>query len=326
MISNRKKSDDQQTLGNDEGPLSFWTTENATAIDDLSMWTERSSDDFKKALTLEVRRFPSIDDPDQQEKQKHLGIFVHGFNNSWNEAARRYRGIADQLYNGADGLGLCVLFTWPSDGSALGYVPDRIDARRSADDLADVLSELYDVSLKQQRAAADNPKKACRAKISLIAHSMGNFVTQKALKVAWTRNNQPLLVSLLNQLVMVAADVDNDLFASGESIDKSDGDAISNLTYRVTALYSGRDATLGVSAGLKHFGKRRLGRSGLDTSKPLPDNVWDIDCSHLAPADIFSTHSSYFENTVTMELMKQILAGTDRTIIRKWVKERVGGA
>lgn len=43
-------------------------------------------------------------------------------------------------------------------------------------------------------------------------------------------------MSLLNQLVMVAADVDNDLFACGESIDKSDGDAISNLTYRVTAL------------------------------------------------------------------------------------------
>lgn len=326
MISNRKKSDDQQTLGNNQGPLSFWTTDNAAAIDDLSVWTEQSADDFKKALTLEVRRFPWIDDPDHQEQQKHLGMFVHGFNNSWNEAARRYRGIADQLYNGPNGLGLCVLFTWPSDGSALGYVPDRIDARRSADDLADVLSELYDVSLKQQRAAADNPKKACRAKISLIAHSMGNFVTQKALKVAWTRNNQPLLVSLLNQLVMVAADVDNDLFACGESIDKSDGDAIANITYRVTALYSGRDATLGVSAGLKHFGKRRLGRTGLDDSKRPPDNVWDIDCSHLAPTDIFSTHSSYFENPTTMELMRKILAGTDRTIIRNWVKARVEGA
>lgn len=148
------------------------------------MWAERSADEFKKALTLEVRRFPWIDDPDEQEKQNHLGIFVHGFNNSWNEAARCYRGIADQLYNGTDGPGLCGLFTWPSDGSALGYVPDRIDARRSADDLANVLSELYDVSLKQQRAAAENLKMACRAKISLIAHSMGNFVTQKALKVA----------------------------------------------------------------------------------------------------------------------------------------------
>ncbi len=57
---------------------------------------------------------------------------------------------------------------------------------------------------------------------------------------------------------MVAADVDNDLFNGDKAIDKSDGDAIANLTYRVTALYTGRDSLLGLSAGLKHSGKRRL--------------------------------------------------------------------
>ena len=57
--------------------------------------------------------------------------------------------------------------------------------------------------------------------------------------------NQPLLASLINQLVMVAADVDNDLFESSAS-DGSDGDAIANLTYRITGLFSGRDAVLGV--------------------------------------------------------------------------------
>jgi len=41
---------------------------------------------------------------------------------------------------------------------------------------------------------------------------MGNYVLQTAMQFAWTRKNQPLLVSLLNQLVIVAADVDNDLF------------------------------------------------------------------------------------------------------------------
>ena len=40
-------------------------------------------------------------------------------------------------------------------------------------------------------------------------------------------------------------------------LDKSDGDAIANLTYRVTALYTGLDTVLGMSAGLKHFGKRQ---------------------------------------------------------------------
>src|SRR4029079_15559234 len=94
---------------------------------------------------------------------------------------------------------------------------------------------------------------------------------------AWTRKNQPLLASLINQLVMVAADVDNDLFESNSS-DGTDGDAVANLTYRITALYSGRDAVLGASAGLKHFGVRRLGRSGLAKYPPTDkDNIWEVD-------------------------------------------------
>ena len=63
----------------------------------------------------------------------------------------------------------------------------------------------------------------------------------------------------------LAADVDNDLFRAGESYGANDGEGIANLTYRVTALYTGRDAVLGTSAGLKHFGKRRLGAAVAST-------------------------------------------------------------
>ena len=56
---------------------------------------------------------------------------------------------------------------------------------------------------------------------------------------------------------MVAADVDNSLFDMGAP-DNNDGSATANLTYRITALYRGRDGVLGASAGLKHFGIRRL--------------------------------------------------------------------
>src|SRR5207253_703964 len=143
-------------------------------------------------------------------------------------------------------------------GSVLGYLPDREHARECANDLAEVLSELYDWLIRKQEAAIQDPTRACKAKVSMISHSMGNYLLQKALAWAWTRKNQPLLASLINQLVMVAADVDNDLFESSAS-DGSDGDAIANLTYRITGLFSGRDAVLGASAGLKHFGVRRLG-------------------------------------------------------------------
>ena len=139
-----------------------------------------------------------------------------------------------------------------------------------------------------------------------LAHSMGNFLLQKAMQICWTRRNQPLLMSLINQLIMVAADVDNDLFRAGESVDKSDGDAIANLTYRITALYTGRDPVLGLSAGLKHFGKRRLGRSGLDPrpgerdgEKKLPDNVWDVDCTGLFPSFVSDRKSTRLNSSHT---------------------------
>ena len=152
-------------------------------------------------------------------------------------------------------------------------MPDRFHARDCANDLVGVLSDLYDWLIQKQAAAFKDQSNACKAKVSVVSHSMGNYLLQKAICAAWTRKNQPLLVSLINQLVMVAADVDNDLFEDS-SDDGTDGDAVSNLTYRITALYSGRDAVLGDSAGLKHFGTRRLGRNGLAKCPPTgKDNV-----------------------------------------------------
>jgi esterase/lipase superfamily enzyme len=191
--------------------------------------------------------------------------------------------------------------------------------------LTDTLAELFDWLVKQQAATITShgdPNKACKAKVSLIAHSMGNYVVQKAMAAAWTRKNQPLLVSLINQLLMVAADVDNDLFDAGAP-DNNDGSAIVNLTYRITALYSGRDDALGASAGLKHFGTRRLGRAGLAHSPPLvtqppqTDNVWDVDCSGFFPASVsgIDIHGAYFITDGTIELMRQILRGVDRNVL-----------
>jgi esterase/lipase superfamily enzyme len=169
----------------------------------------------------------------------------------------------------------------------------------------------------KQTQAADDPQQACKAKTSVIAHSMGNYVVQNAMNVAWTRKNRPLLMSLINQFLMVAADVDNDIFHSGEAIQQGDGEGIANLTYRVTALYTGRDSVLGMSAGLKHFGKRRLGRTGLDRTVPVPDNVWDIDCSALISSKTsgIEVHGAYFQEPSCYALMRELLRGTDRTVL-----------
>jgi hypothetical protein len=122
---------------------------------------------------------------------------------------------------------------------------------------------------------------------------------------------------VFNQLLMVAADVDNDLFQPGAD-DYADGNALANLSYRITALYSGRDAVLGASAGLKHFGTRRLGRSGLAVRPPTgADNIWDIDCSSFFPPDVtpLLIHGAYFYHDGTLALMRQVLRGIDRGVL-----------
>ncbi len=316
MITNRNVKSDG--LGDDISDLTFWTNESNNAGDVVSFgrWKRQKPRAFQDSLANVADTFPHPDDT-PNEDQKHVNIFVHGFDNTWSSAVQRYAEIVRSLFTGTDSLGICVLFTWPSKGSPLGYLPDRSEARQSAAGFADVLSSLYDWMAAKQILGAKDSAKACRAKTSVIAHSMGNYVLENAMNYAWTRKNRPLLMSLINQLVMVAADVDNDLFRSGEEVEHGDGEGIANLTYRVTAMYSGRDSVLGTSAGLKHFGKRRLGRSGLDRSYPLPDNVWDIDCSALIRQDIngMEVHGAYFKEPKCYNLMRSLLKGIDRSVL-----------
>ena len=314
MITNRDV--EAERFGDEFSELSFWTNEKGP-VDDFSSWTKASNADaFKKLLIAAAVDFP---DPlgTPPEDQKHVTFFVHGYNESWDAACRRYGSIVQSLFSGEASLGECVLFSWPSEGSPLGYLPDRAEARKSGEDFAIVLGELYEWMLGRQQLAAQDPKQACRAMTSVIAHSMGNYLVENAMNVAWTRKNRPLLVSLINQLLMVAADVDNDIFRAGESVSHGDGEGIANLTYRVTALYTGRDSVLGMSAGLKHFGKRRLGRSGLDRACSVPDNVWDVDCSKLILPNVdgMHVHSAYFASPDCYKLMRTLLRGIDRKIL-----------
>jgi esterase/lipase superfamily enzyme len=313
MISNRVVKG--QGFGGDLGPVQYWVSASGP-LDNFRNWQNVSADDFKTALIKAAGRFPAPVDGGNAD-QSHVCFFVHGYNVGWQDAARRYEKVCGQLFSGPEGLGLCVCFDWPSLGHPWDYLPDRSHARQCALDLANVLSELYDWLLQKQADATEDSADACRAKVSLIAHSMGNYLLQKAMAAAWTRKNQPLLVSLINQLIMVAADVDNDLY-DPDSHDAADGNAVANLTYRITALFSGRDEVLGASAGLKHFGSRRLGRSGLSTRPPSgKDNVWDVDCSGFFPATIGggAIHSAYFEVAETIELIREILKGTDRGVL-----------
>ena len=306
-------------FGTNQADLTYWTLKAPELpLDVLTSWQRQDGAAFKQLLVQAADQFP---DPFglPPEKQKHVCVFIHGYNVNWTSAMGTYRDVAAGLFDGPDSLGELISFDWPSKGALLGYLPDRAEARRTGDDLTNVLAELYDHMSYQQRQTAISTRNACKAKTSIIAHSMGNYVLEQAMNAVWTRKNRPLLVSLLQEVLMVAADVDNDLFGSGETVQTGDGEGLANLSYRITALYTGRDSVLGASAGLKHFGKRRLGRAGLDGNYPVPDNVWDVDCSHILNPTVggIQIHSEYFmpSETGCYNLMRSLLHGVDRGVI-----------
>ncbi len=186
------------------GPLTFWIADKL-ATDGTIAWEQISQDRFRKLLIGASDAFELVE---QFKNQPHVTFLVHGYNVGWQASSNFYQNLCARMYEGDNSLGLCVSFDWPSYGNILGYYPDRAHARECAQDLTNILSDLFDWlvtkqddALKAEVAISQGKKpktEPCKAKVSVISHSMGNYVLQKALAAAWTRKNQPLLVSLSN--------------------------------------------------------------------------------------------------------------------------------
>lgn len=112
-----------------------------------------------------------------------LLVFLHGFNVTFAEAAWR----AAQFAYDSKFRGVVVLFSWPSQGSCLGYAGDEARAGASGEKLAAFL-----------KALEGGPW----TKVHCLAHSMGNRVLLGGLA-----DNAPRPALELGQLVFAAADV-----------------------------------------------------------------------------------------------------------------------
>ncbi|WP_036296613.1 alpha/beta hydrolase [Methylosinus sp. PW1] len=120
-------------------------------------------------------------------------VFVHGFNTLFAEAVYRLAQIVHDSGTSA----LPVLFTWPSRGKLLDYGYDHESASYSRDALEHVLHML-----------AKDPSVG---EISILAHSMGNWVTLEALRQMAIRDHG--LPSKIKNVMLAAPDVDYDVFS-----------------------------------------------------------------------------------------------------------------
>jgi esterase/lipase superfamily enzyme len=130
-------------------------------------------------------------------KPLHQGkvlVFVHGFNNRFDDAVYRLA----QIVHDSRVPALPILFTWPSRGETKlrAYTYDRESANYSRDALEELLDQLN-----------RNPNVT---EINVLAHSMGNWVTLEALRSRYIRPVR--MADKVKNVMMVAPDVDVDVF------------------------------------------------------------------------------------------------------------------
>lgn len=119
-------------------------------------------------------------------------IYIHGYSNSFDDAARRTAQMAVDLDIGA----LPVFYSWPSKGTLAGYAFDENAAEWTQTHLQAFLADFAEHS-----SATD---------IYIIAHSMGNRPMTVAL--ASLLEQRADLRPLFKQVVLAAPDINADVF------------------------------------------------------------------------------------------------------------------
>ena len=174
--------------------------DNARTIGEVQWPTSPPGDPARNFVTvsadyLDRQRFVSALDAEAAQTGRHkVLVFVHGFNNRFDDAVYRFAQIAHDSKAPA----IPVLFTWPSRGEARlrAYTYDRESAnfsRDAFDRLLDLLSSQPSVD-----------------QITILAHSMGNWIALEALRTRAIRTaGKP---DKIKNVLLVAPDVDVDVF------------------------------------------------------------------------------------------------------------------
>lgn len=121
-------------------------------------------------------------------------VFVHGFNTRFEDSVYRFA----QIVRDSGVQSAPILVTWPSRGSLLAYGYDR----ESTNYTRNALEKLF------QYLAKDREVK----EVSILAHSMGNWLTLEALRQMAIRNGG--LPTKFKNVMLAAPDVDVDVFRS----------------------------------------------------------------------------------------------------------------
>ncbi|OLP62303.1 esterase [Xaviernesmea oryzae] len=233
-------------------------------------------------------------------RQRRMLVFVHGFNNRYEDAVYRFAQIVhDSRADVAP-----VIFTWPSRGSIFDYNYDKDSTNYSRDALEELLT-----------TAAKDP---AIADITVMAHSMGSWLVAEALRQMAIRNGR--VAPKITNVILASPDIDVDVF-------KKQWDAMGPHKPKFTLFVSRDDRALALSRRIAG-NVERLGqidplqepyRSGLEQA-----GITVLDLTALKGGDPLN-HGKFAESPEVVKLLgNRLIAGQTITDSEVGIGERVG--
>jgi esterase/lipase superfamily enzyme len=220
---------------------------------------------------------------DLSDPGRNLLIFLHGFDNSFEDAITR-AAFNQQWFLKSDVAGAnttVVAFSWPSLGKLISlpipqedYLHDQTVAGQSGAHIMSFFANLEPI-VKSVRAKGHRS--------ILLAHSMGNWALQAGVESWFAHGNGA--ANLFDEAVLAAADERYDSFSYPAPGRLSD---LKQLAKRISIYFSTADAVLCLSMVL-NLGAQRIGQRGphdrLDTSLFPPSTYRMVDCSNFDDYD-----------------------------------------
>jgi len=193
------------------------------------------SDTDKELETIkefpERRLWQLFEQTAKKSRANKINIYVHGYNIDFVRGCSR-SAVFQQILDKHSQL---LLFSWPSDGQLVSYTRDEADIEWSQQSLETVIRKLVSIY---------GPKR-----VNIIAHSLGARGVVRALQlIARSSENKQI-----NELVLIAPDVDADVFRQAFP-------DIKKITERISLYASENDQPLRLSGEV--HGYPRLGQAG----------------------------------------------------------------
>lgn len=145
-----------------------------------------------------VQQLPSVESGEAwfraHNRNGHVMVFVHGFNNRYEDAVFRFA----QIVHDSDAQVTPILFTWPSRARVFDYNYDKESTNYSRTGLERLLR-----AIEAEKGVTD---------ITILAHSMGTWLAMESLRQMAIRDGGKLGPKIQN-VVLASPDIDIDVFA-----------------------------------------------------------------------------------------------------------------